>query len=92
MTTLSKNALIHAVYDELKGKMSKEDATYAARRIVEICRPEANNTGEEETSELDPASLAIAMGSIGVEPKDGPSYADIQERWNLDANYGARDD
>lgn len=41
MTSLSKNALIHAVYDELKGKMSKEDATYAARRIVEICRPDA---------------------------------------------------
>ena len=47
---------------------------------------------EEASSELDPASLAIAMGSIGVEPKDGPSYADIQERWALDVTYGARDD
>lgn len=68
---LSKNALIHAVYNELKGSMSKEDATYAARRIVEICRPDATNDGSQA--------------------KDGPSYADIQERWNLDRNNGASD-
>lgn len=40
---MSKNLLIHAVYDEIRKYLTKEEATYAARRIVEICRPDAKN-------------------------------------------------
>jgi hypothetical protein len=40
---LGKNALISMVYDEIRKYMTKEEANYAARRIVEICKPEARN-------------------------------------------------
>ena len=62
MTTLSKNALIHAVYDELKGKMSKQDAIYAARRIVEICRPDAKDDGPTYTEIQERWALDVNYG------------------------------
>lgn len=40
--------------------------------------------------------VCSGAGFVTIEPvkpkDDGPTYADIQERWALDYNYGARDD
>ena len=39
---------------------------------------------------IDDAKIAFILAVVAA-AQDGPSYSDIMERWNLDANNGAKD-